>query len=396
VSEATEQNAGTRPAASGRFYLPELDVLRFFAFFAVFVHHIPAPFSPDFYNGPGVIGAIGRSGAFGVDLFFTLSGYLITRLLLREREETGDIKLGAFYARRTLRIWPLYYFAIGLAFLLTHLPVSIVSAPPYLGRLFVPMKPNAYLFMATFLYNFNFFDCGMSNPMPLMGLLWSVSVEEQFYLFWPWFVRYVPRRRIVIIPIVMIAVAFITRAFLTFDLHRLLWNYTFARLDPIAVGILIALIPGLNPGRMLRPILVLFGIASWLFAAGWCGLPYEHDILKISIGYPAIALGSGAFLLAALGAKNLGRISAPVRLLVYLGKISYGLYVYNTIAYSTAALLVLGRLLPESGRSWPALSLYAIAAFGLNVAFAAVSYRWLESPFLRLKKRFTRVPSGAI
>src|SRR5277367_912413 len=117
------------PGRAGRFYLPELDVLRFFAFFAVFIFHLPEPFALKFFDSPGVLGTLGRAGAFGVDLFFALSGYLITGLLIRERERSGDINMKAFYARRTLRIWPLYYFSIALAFLLTQLPASFASGP---------------------------------------------------------------------------------------------------------------------------------------------------------------------------------------------------------------------------------------------------------------------------
>ncbi len=141
-----------------------------------------------------------------MDLFFTLSGYLITRLLLRERDETGDINLKAFYVRRTLRIWPLYYFSIALAFILSQLPASITSAQPFVANVFAPMPPIGYLFMATFVYNFNFYGTLLTNPPPFMAQLWSLSVEEQFYLFWPWFARYMPRRRIVVVPILMIAV----------------------------------------------------------------------------------------------------------------------------------------------------------------------------------------------
>lgn len=379
-----------------RFYLPELDVLRFFAFFGVFFCHLPAPFALKFFDSPGAIGALGKAGAFGVDLFFTLSGYLITSLLLRERDESGDINLKAFYARRTLRIWPLYYFSIGLAFLLTQLPASFASGPQLYGNLFAPMKPGAYFFMAIFLYNFNFNSTLLTNPPPFMGLLWSISVEEQFYFFWPWFVRYVPRKRIVLLPIAMIAIGCAIRASLTFDLNRLVWNYTFAHFDSIAVGILIALLPSIKLTRGVRLLLVLAGISSWLFAAGWCGIPYEHGTLKISMGYPAVALGSGAFLLAMLGAESLRRNSAPVRMMVYLGKISYGLYVYNAIAYSAAAVFVFRGIPLEDGRPLMALSLYALLSFTLNVALAAISYRWLEAPFLRLKERFTRVPSRAV
>ena len=110
MSPAIHKSAGTRSEHTERFYLPELDVLRFFAFFAVFLCHV-APDGPAFYDSHGALGRLGASGAFGVDLFFTLSGYLLTSLLLREREQSGDVNLRAFYARRTLRIWPLYYFS---------------------------------------------------------------------------------------------------------------------------------------------------------------------------------------------------------------------------------------------------------------------------------------------
>jgi peptidoglycan/LPS O-acetylase OafA/YrhL len=400
VSQAIPKSAGTSAESAARFYLPELDVLRFFAFFAVFIHHWIR-----FFDEPGVLGVVGNAGAFGVDLFFTLSGYLITRLLLRERDETGDINLKAFYVRRTLRIWPLYYFSIALAFLISQLPTSITSAPPFIANIFQPMPPIAYLFMATFVYNFNFYGTLLTNPAPFTAQLWSLSVEEQFYLFWPWFARYVPRRRIVIVPILMIVVACVVRASLKFDLQRLMWNYTFARIDPIAVGILIALLPALNLGRGLRLLLFLIGIASWGFAAGYCGIPIEtleYSTLKISLGFPAIALGSGAFLLATLGTSSHRQSpsSSLVRSLVYLGKISYGLYMYSTIAANTAHLLhfrgafslhVLG-----SWSLWMGSLLAILFSFGFNVALAAASYRWLEAPFLRLKERFTRVPSRAV
>jgi peptidoglycan/LPS O-acetylase OafA/YrhL len=399
VSQAIQKSAGTVSKPAERFYFPELDLLRFFAFFAVFIHHWIK-----FYDQPGVLGVVGEAGAFGVDLFFTLSGYLITRLLLRERDETGDINLKAFYVRRTLRIWPLYYFSIALAFLLSQLPMSITSAPPFVANIFgSPMPAIGYLFMATFVYNFNFYGTLLTNPPPLMGQLWSLSVEEQFYLFWPWFARYMPRRRVVVVPILMIAIACVVRATLKFDMQRLMWNYTFVHLDPIAVGILIALLPALNLGRGLRLLLLLVGIASWGFAAGYCGIPIEtveYSTLKISLGFPAIALGSGAFLLATLGTKSLNPSSRLVGTLMYLGKISYGLYMYNTIATNTAHLLQFrGALRLDALGSWSLWTesfLAILISFGLNVAMAAASYRWLESPFLRMKERFARVPSRAV
>ncbi len=400
MSQATHKSASALPEHTQRFYLPELDALRFFAFFGVFVWHA-APGGAAFYESHGALESLRASGSFGVDLFFTLSGYLITRLLLRERERTGGINLRAFYARRTLRIWPLYYFSLAFAFLLTRIPASIASAPPFFGDPFAPIRPISYFFMAIFLFNFDFANSFGTNPSLFMAHLWSISIEEQFYLFWPWFARYVPRRRIVVIPIIMLAVAFIARAIsIPLNLHVPVWNNTFTRLDPIAVGILIALLPRFNPRPALRLVLVIAGFASWQFAAYYCGLPFQVSTLKISMGYPAVALGSAAFILAALGAKSLRSGSAMARCLIYLGKISYGLYVYNMMAIFTATLLLyrgaLGMLEPGGHPPWTAWLVYVIFAFGLNVALAAVSYRWLEAPFLRLKERFTRVPSRAV
>jgi len=425
VSQAIHQNAGVRAERGQRFYLPELDVLRFFAFFAVFVSHAP----PYAVYSRSLLGALGAAGGFGVDLFFTLSGYLLTSLLLREREQTGHIDVKAFYVRRGLRIWPLYYFFLGLCFLLTLIPESFIAAPSYPGDLFVPMPLKSYFFMAIFLFNFNIAGSMLTNPSLFMTQLWTISVEEQFYLFWPWFARYVPRRRLVVVPIVMIVVACVARATLPLDTNHKVWTNTFTRLDPIAVGILIALIPSFNLRPVVRLVLVLIGLACWEFASYYCGLIEQLSISKISMGYPAVAVGSGAFLLATLGAKSLRSGSALVRSLVYLGKISYGLYVYSqiaifigrlllfrgafgvTVGHPTARKLLLFHRALEAGLvapghpawnafevhpTWSAFLVYLTLAFGLNVALAAASYRWLEAPFLRLKERFARVPSRAV
>jgi peptidoglycan/LPS O-acetylase OafA/YrhL len=396
VSQAIPKSGDAQPKPAERFYFPELDVLRFFAFFAVFVSHM-ALYA--FYSH-SPLGALGAGGAFGVDLFFTLSGYLLTSLLLREREQTGHIDVKAFYIRRGLRIWPLYYFFLGLCFLLTLIPESFFAAPYYPGDLFVPIPLKSYFFMAIFLFNFNIDGAMMTNPSAFMTQLWSISVEEQFYLFWPWFARYVPRRRIVVVPIVMIAVSCIARATLPLDPDRHVWTNTLTRLDPIAVGILIALLPRFNPSPAVRLVLVLVGFACWEFASYYCGLIEQLSIAKVSMGYPAVALGSGVFLLATLGAKSLRSGSAPVRCLVYLGKISYGLYVYSQIAIYTAKLLLfkgeLGAPVAPGRPPSSAVAIFWILAFCLNVALAAASYRWLEAPFLHLKERFARVPSRAV
>ncbi len=203
-----------------------------------------------------------------------------------------------------------------------------------------------------------------------------------------------------LVPLVMLAIATIARLlswFLGFGVP--ISANTFTRLDPIAAGILLAVLPEINPRPAGRALLVLTGIASWWAAAYWCGLPLQRSAAGVLIGYPIVALGSGAFLLAALGA---GRRSAGTRLrqtLIYLGKISYGLYVYNVVALVAVQgliRLVSPWLYAHGWPLWTAWSLYLGMAFGANVLLAAISYRWLEAPFLRLKGRFTAVPSRAV
>lgn len=114
-------DAVSPPAPRRRsFYRPELDILRFFAFLAVFLYHFTRPVELYVQHGiPRVIAALGngliQGGVFGVDLFFVLSAYLITELLLREKDECGSLDVRGFYLRRILRIWPLYFFYIGVA-----------------------------------------------------------------------------------------------------------------------------------------------------------------------------------------------------------------------------------------------------------------------------------------
>src|SRR5208283_1822558 len=104
-----------------RFYRPELDGLRFFAFFAVFSSHALTNYDSSSHVLNKLIETLRQTGDFGVDLFFALSSYLITELLLRELKKTGSLNIKAFYIRRSLRIWPLYFFFVGVCFLLTRL-----------------------------------------------------------------------------------------------------------------------------------------------------------------------------------------------------------------------------------------------------------------------------------
>ena len=161
------QMLGEAPSAIApperRFYQPELDGLRFYAFLGVFVYHtLPSQAMPWLW------GAVIKSGAAGVDLFFALSAFLITSLLLRERQQTGRISLRLFYLRRILRIWPLYFVVLALGVVLAHT---------------VPDQRLPWYYIAGYLlFIGNWVSAAFGHPQSICSPLWTVSIEEQFYL----------------------------------------------------------------------------------------------------------------------------------------------------------------------------------------------------------------------
>ena len=234
----TAPAVGSGISSSGhaeRFYRPELDVLRFFAFLGVFIFHA-APRTMDFYDRAGyphwlsslLIPTFG-AGAYGVDLFFALSAYLITSLLLRERAATDHLDLRGFYLRRILRIWPLYLAFVAFAAIFAllvpgqHLPMRYVVGYSLLAGNWI----------------YVFYGLPASFAVPL----WTVSIEEQFYLAWPLALRKASVRAMAIIAAGILVVANAWRVWLAVSaapVERIEYN-TFTRLDPIALGILIAL-----------------------------------------------------------------------------------------------------------------------------------------------------------
>lgn len=340
---------GVTPGAV-RFYIPQLDGLRFLAFLGVFTGHaVP--------NTGG--------GGFGVSLFFVLSSYLITTILVRELDAKGRIDVPAFWIRRALRIWPLYFgFLCGYALL---------------GGL----KADAFTAFAFFAGNWGIVSWGISSA-GFAGVLWSVSVEEQFYLVWPLVLSTLPRRflRPACVGFVVTAVAVRYALYTTGASVADVWPNTFAQLDTIGIGALIALGPKIHLTPAVRGALG----AACVVGLTACAQAIFRVIEPTTVLKPGTAglatlvfLGAsvacGGLLLAALAGSEW--LSRPW--ITYLGRISYGLYVFHM----TAIWLV-------ASWAWP----YRLtAAFAITLAFAAVSYRFLERPFLRLKTRYTYVTS---
>jgi peptidoglycan/LPS O-acetylase OafA/YrhL len=396
------------PARSltGRFYHPELDVLRYFAFFLVFLHH-SLPHDPVFYTRMGtapllasVLAALGATGAFGVNLFFLLSSYLITELLIRERSRFGSVDLKAFYMRRILRIWPLYFAFLALAWSM---------------QWFVPNQHIGWRAGLAFtLLGGNWWLVFVGFPSSVIFPLWSVSIEEQFYLFWPATMRRLSERGLLIAAAIMLAAANLTRWYLAAQhtWESRIWSNTFVQLDAIALGIILAvLLAGRAPqlARLQRAALFVGGFTCLVLAGNYFQI--KGDPLtpaRVLLGYPVVTLGAVALLLATLrnepvsgareGNRSEGNSGWPtsarswrmwgMQPLVYLGRISYGLYVFHVLG-----LMISDYTVHNQESSLGHYFFRVAVAFTVTVSLAAISYRWLETPFLTLKQRFTHVLS---
>jgi peptidoglycan/LPS O-acetylase OafA/YrhL len=322
-----------------------------------------------------VYAAIVSSGRFGVDMFFLLSAYLITDLLLREKNKFGRLHVKWFYLRRLLRIWPLYFFFIALVTLVPALELNWG-------------KDISFKYVMAFLLLSGNWACIIWGwPISVLGPLWSVSVEEQFYLLWPPVVAYLKHKSIAWAAVVMIVLANVERvAEIAFYHHAwgTMWPNTIAHLDSLAAGIFIAVILKGNIRQWRTGTRIILAVTA-LCILGVRATRVVRDVpqgLPDTAFYPLVPIACSMMLFAFLGLR------AKPGILTYLGKISYGLYVYHLMALHISDVALSGmRLGPKHA------VLRVVAAFALTLGISALSYAMLERPFLRLKERFTWVKS---
>jgi peptidoglycan/LPS O-acetylase OafA/YrhL len=314
-------------------------------------------------------------GFLGVDMFFVISGFLIVTLLLRERDRQGNIDLGQFYVRRTLRIFPIYYLLVGLMFVLA-----------------VASYGHSTKTWDLYKWSFPIFLLYLQDLVPIsLGLLfhtWSLSMEEQFYLIWPSVERFFSRRLIVPTLLVLILLCQLVN-----------FGYLAGALTAIY-----------GPSGPLRPI---FMITFTPILLGVLGAHALHDpavgrFVTRLLGnrwMPPLLLGAAVLvcelstqlqgvtrlavhclfclLLVAMVINPRGIFSRTLqsRVMAYLGSISYGVYLYHTFI-----LWALGRLCESRGVVLPPFAMFAIAA-PLAIGVAAVSFRYFETPIMNIRHR---------
>jgi peptidoglycan/LPS O-acetylase OafA/YrhL len=347
------------------------------------------------------VSAVQQAGFAGVDLFFVLSGFLITRILLRERSSHAYYR--AFYARRVLRIFPLYYAVLALWLVL----VPMIGAERILGELWIQdAGPGDGIWYWLYLSNWSDGLAGHFSHQ-FLTVAWSLAIEEQFYLAWPLIVRRSSRRTLAVTCVAVIGGALALR--ILFVAHGAVpltvYLLTPFRLDTLAFGALVAIVasdPRRWPiiARSARAALPLTALAVIAICGVLIAYPgFGGETRKLSLLARPLMQTAGYSAFALLFACLLVRLIAPparpglldrlfrTRLLVDLGRISYGIYLFHMPAIYLTTLWVFD----PSQHAWgfvPAQLLRWTVAGGVTILAALASWRWLERPALRLRERF--------
>jgi len=350
-------------------YVPQFDGLRGFAILAVLFAHLA-------YIPPIGFARIFQYGRLGVDLFFVLSGFLITGILLDSKQLDGYFK--NFYARRALRIWPLYY-AVLLVF--------FVVAPLLFAHRLFDTSERTWAYYVT--YTQNLFG-GFPHSTPLQPT-WSLAVEEQYYVLWALVVYFFSRKALrnwligmILFSTVLRAVSYFHGASLEF-LH----NFTLNRLEPLAAGGLAAV--WLRSGRAS---FLTWRRGAWiailLGVGGVCLVLVDWGIPTMIFDYAFVAAAfAGVIALALVG--NTARWSFGKVLmqpwLTYTGKISYGIYLIHVPIFMAIAYAAQGKW-GKQAIPFERQVLIAAVAFAAAFLLASLSWRYFERPILRFKEKF--------
>lgn len=373
--------------ARGMPYIRYLDGLRCISVCWVLLYHLRLHLK--WQNG-GALGLIASRGWMGVDMFFVISGFLITSILLNEHGQTGQISLPRFYARRILRIWPAYYLLIGLTLGFALLQIAMGNATASTTVVLETIKwPAAYL---TNVYQ----SQDPTGPSSVLLHSWSLSLEEQFYLFWPLLLVLSIRIAKWIAATGILAVA-LWRTWLTFHVAfgavaiRRIYFGPDTRIDVILYGVLLAFIlTDERSAALVRKLLARWWVPFALLAAFAVAVRIDNrwsGHIGNSIGYSASAL-TMALIVAYLHTVKPTGILRILRAkpLVWIGRISYGMYLFQPLVIKG-----LGSVF-GSPSGLAGIVLISVAAYGGTILVAGISYTFFESRFLRLKSRFQAIP----
>jgi peptidoglycan/LPS O-acetylase OafA/YrhL len=345
--------------ASTFFY--NLDWLRGISILLVLFHHVPV-------LGESMFRTLQMNGRYGVALFFSISGFLICSLLLREERKNGRINLIHFYIRRSLRLFPLYYAVLFVYVLLVFV--------------FDQFSPeNQAIFKQRFISHLFYF----SNLTTVLAtgpffFSWSLAVEEQFYLFFSQFMQWLNRRHLILLlagalfsKILIFNVGWISE-----DDPNLIWKILFSYREPILMGVLLAFALNTKQGFW-----VFKSFLSRPFILGFIGLTTVIMLLTIQFSHETAWTSQLLYLLMTVSIGGCAiRPNVPVlgnRLLNHVGKISYGIYLLHVLVIIAVKTLI-------SIEPW---TVFCLSVTGV-VILESLVYRYFEYPILKYKSKFSK------
>ena len=354
-------------------HLKGLNGIRAIAAIAVVVSHIL-----QFGRRAGLPYSTGIDLAgFGVSIFFSLSGFLITYLLLTEKDRFGTINIKAFYMRRILRIWPLYFFYLLLA-------VAAIAIY-YKGRL--PGSLGYYIFMGAqipFIFK---------TSLPLLVHYSSLGVEEQFYLFWPWIAK--KSNNLVAVLIIFIAVFIAAKIGFRILLAQtgVVWPSTaidYTRFECMAIGALGAVF-----FYKQLPIFLRLAFLQLVQAAAWgvIVLMATNQYHISSLFDDDITAGIAVVLIVNVAANPKTLVRLDYKAFDFLGKISFGIYVYHPLILFACFRLFAG-FITQLNNAGKYIFLFSFVLI-VTVITAWASYEFFEKWFLRKKQRYALVASSS-
>lgn len=340
---------------------------------------------------------VGELGGLGVIFFFVLSGFLITYLLFAERQSTGTVAIKAFYLRRIFRIWPLYYLIFIIGFFI--LPQWVASDLWYIPYQSEPFLDSGRFWWSALFYGIFFPNVAYAlfGPFPNIGQSWSIGVEEQFYLIWPWILKKTkhPLRAMLIF-----LSAFLGLKLLSLIMYQIndgeVWGIlkhlmAMSKLESMAIGGIGAWLLFYEKQRILgfiysRPVQIIIWLGTPMLLYLTPRFLQDGLHLAYSIVFILIILNVSA------NPRSLLKFENPW--LDTLGKISYGIYMYHMLI-AVAVLHLVMILFPNASSVpwWLDAGIY-LTTIGLTVVVSYLSYTFFESRFIRLKRKFTRVVSG--